>query len=133
MESIFKAARPGELVPVLLGISKEATQTAHRLYREYGVVSHVFCDRIPLAMRVSFCMKFHPFEHASGDRLMVSALLDFTTQLGNSDVILYLVPCTEAYAGMVFRNRDELERRYVIANRPEMDRIWFGGEEGEKV
>ena len=128
MDYIVKDALQGELIPVLLGVSAEVNDTAHRMYREYGVLSHVFCERIPLAMRLSLCMKFHVVSHTAGERLMIDALLDFANQLGNADVILYLIPCTEQYANIVWEHCSELEGKYVIASREEMYRVWFGEE-----
>ncbi|MBE6553718.1 MAG: hypothetical protein E7666_05180 [Ruminococcaceae bacterium] len=122
----------GELIPVLLGISAEAHETAHRMYREYGVLSHVFCSRVPLAMRFNLCMKFHMIRHTAHEQLMLRALIDFAEQLGNADVILYLIPCTEPFANFVWQHKDLLERRFVIADRPEMLRVWFG-EETQKI
>ncbi len=123
----------GELVPVLVGLTAEAGETARRMYRKYGVVSHVFCDRIPISMRLSLCMKFHIIRHSDGNLpLMMRALTDYAEQLGNADVILYLIPCTEQYANMIFQNRDELERKFVIADKDEMERVWFGEETEDK-
>ena len=128
MDFIMEDILSGELVPVLLGLSTEANETAHRMYRKYGVLSHVFGERIPFQMRFSLCMKIHTIRHTANDELMLRALIDFSEQLGNADVILYLIPCTERYANMVWRNRDLLERRFVIADKPEMARVWFGEE-----
>ena len=116
----------GELVPVLLGYSQEAIVTARRIYQQYGVVSHVFCEHVPLPRRLSLCMKFHIIAHRSGERLMVEALNDFSRQHSHADIICYLIPCTEAYANLVWNHRRELESRFVIANKPEMYRVWFG-------
>lgn len=129
MDFIMKDILSGEIVPILLGLSLETGETAHRMYRKYGVVSHVFCDKIPFPMRLTLCMKFHTVPHTADERLMLHALLDFAGQLENADVILYLIPCTESYANMIWHNRDLLERRFVIANREEMMRVWFGEEE----
>ena len=116
----------GELVPVLLGTSPEAMQTARRFFKKFGTVSHVFCDRIPLAARLSLCVKYHPILHDAGDLLMLTALKDFAKQLGNADLILYLIPCTEDYSNFVWRNREILEPYFVIAGHPEMERVWYG-------
>ena len=62
---------------------------------------------------------------------MLTALKDFAKQLGHADVILYLIPCTEDYANFVWRNRESLEPFFVIANSPEMERVWYG-EKSEK-
>lgn len=116
----------GELIPVLLGLSQEVNETARRMYRRYGVVSHVFCEKIPIAMRLSLCMKFHVIKHTSDERLMTQALHDFADQLGNAEVILYLIPCTEEYANFVWAHCENLEGKFVIASKEEMERVWFG-------
>ena len=116
----------GELIPVLLGLSQEVSETARRMYRDYGVVSHVFCEKIPLAMRLSLCMKFHTIKHTSDERLMAQALNDFSNQLGGAEVILYLIPCTEEYAGLIWNRHEELEGKFVIADKAQMYRVWFG-------
>ncbi|MBQ9760104.1 MAG: hypothetical protein IJW16_02015 [Clostridia bacterium] len=126
MDFINEDILSGEIVPVLLGYSPETVATARRLYERYRVVSHVFCDHVPLPLRISLCMKFHVFSHASGDRLMLEVLDDFVMKLDKADVLLYLIPCTESYANLVWHNRDALERRFVLPDRGEMDRVWFG-------
>ena len=128
MEYIMTDVLSGAIVPVLLGLTTEAGETAHRMYRRHGVMSHVFCDRVPFAMRLSLCMKFHRIHDTTGDKLMLQALTDFADQLGNADLILYLIPCNEHYTNFVWNHTEELERRFVIADRAEMDRVWFGAE-----
>ncbi len=128
MDYIMADVLSGELVPVLLGVSGEVSETAHRMYRQYGVVSHIFCERIPLTLRLSLCMKFHVIHRTTGETLMMQALQDFAAQIGHADVILYLIPGTEQYANWVWENREELESRFVIADRAEMYRVWFGEE-----
>ena len=129
MDYIVREILSGELVPILLGDSPEAHETARRMFRKYGVVSHVFCEKISFPKRFSLCMKFHAVQKTANERLMLDALRDFANQLENADVILYLIPCVEGYANMVWQNRDELERRFVIADHKEMMRVWFGDEE----
>lgn len=127
MDYIVKEILTGELIPVLLGLSPEAVETARRMYRKYGVVSHVFCRDLPLFRRFSLCMRFHRIRHAEGrDRLMVTAVRDFARQVEGADVICYLIPCTEEAANLIWRNREELEDQYVIANLKEMNEVWFG-------
>ncbi len=128
MEYIMNDVLSGAIVPVLLGVTPEASDTAHRMYRQHGVISHVFCDRIPFSMRLSLCMKFHRVPETTDERLMLQALTDFADQLGNADLILYLIPCNEHYTKLVWDHAEELERRFVIADREEMDRVWFGAD-----
>lgn len=129
MEYIMNDVLSGAIVPVLLGLSTEASETAHRMYRRHGVISHVFCDKIPFSMRLSLCMKFHRIAQTQGEQLMLQALTDFADQLGNADLILYLIPCNEHYTKFVWDHTEELERRFVVADRAEMERVWFGAEE----
>ena len=126
MDYIREDILSGDLIPVLLGFSMETAETAKRIYRTHNVVSHVFCGHVPLPMRLSLCMKFHTVTHTTGDRLMVEALSDFAERFQHTDALLYLIPCTESYANLLWRNRTELENRYVIANLGEMQRVWFG-------
>ena len=131
MDFIEKELLCSELVPVLLGISAETLQTARRFFKKYGTVSHVFCDRTPLSAHLSLCARYHAIRHDAGDLLMLTALKDYAKQLGNADVILYLIPCTVDYANFVWRHRETLEPFFVIADQPEMERVWYG-EEAEK-
>ena len=133
MDFIKNDVLSGELVPILLGHSKEATETARRFFRSFGTVSHLFCERITLSMRLTTCIKFHVVSHGSGDSLLLNALRDYANQLGNADLILYLIPCTVDDASFIWRNRAELERYFVIADRPEMDRVWYGDTAGKEV
>ena len=128
MEYIMNDVLSGAIVPNLLGLTTEASETAHRMYRRHGVMSHVFCERIPFSMRLSLCMKFHRIPDTTGDELMLQALIDFADQLGNADLILYLIPCNEHYTKFVWDHAEDLERRFVIADRAEMERVWFGAE-----
>ena len=57
---------------------------------------------------------------------MLTALRDFAKQLGNADLILYLIPCTEDYSNFLWRDRDILESYFVIAGQTEMERVWYG-------
>jgi hypothetical protein len=115
MEEITQNASRGDLIPVLLGLSPKAIETAKSLYHKCDAVSHVFCGLVPFPFRFSLCMKFHRVGHTENEELMLHALLDFSNQIGNGDTILYLIPCTREYLEMIKHNRDLLESRFVIA------------------
>lgn len=116
----------GELIPVLLGQSVETNETAKRIFRQYRLVSHVFCEKKPRVFGLTFCTKYHTVRHSAGERLLLTALLDFASQLGNAEVILYLIPCTVDDANFVWRYRGELEPHYVVADWTEMQKVWYG-------
>lgn len=128
MDFINHEILSGEIVPVLLGASVEGMRTARRFFRKYRVLSHLFCDFVPLSARLTTCVKFHTVRHTAGDSLMLTALTDFANGLTQADVILYLIPCTPDYANLIWRNREALEHYYVIADQPEMEKVWFGEE-----
>lgn len=132
MEEITQNASRGDLIPVLLGLSPKALETAKSLYHRCSATSHVFCSLIPFPFRFSLCMKFHRVGHTPNERLMLQALLDFSNQIGNGDTILYLVPCTREYWKMIKQNREVLESRFVIA-LPQEQMLEEGVEGGTDV
>ena len=129
MDFIEKEILSGELVPVLLGLSPESVETAQRMYRKYSVISHVFCEKLPLHMRLSLCMKFHVIPSTTNEQLMIRALTDFADHFQNADVILYLIPCTSHYANLIWHHHDILEGLFVLADQREMRAVWFGADE----
>ena len=128
MDFIVRDVLSGELVPVLLGASNEATATAKRIFRNYKTVSHLFCGKQSRLKRLSLCIKYHEIDQGAGEELMIRALQDFARELGHKDLILYLIPCTPEYTNFVWKHREELECDFVIADEREMDRVWFGEE-----
>ena len=131
MQFIESEILAGELVPVLLGLSTEANETAKRIFRKYRLISHIFCEKKPRIFSSSFCIKHHAVRHTAGDRLLLIALLDFAKRLTNADVIYYLIPCTVDYANFVWKYHSELEPYYVIADWQEMQRVWYGDQSVE--
>ena len=114
MKNTYPPSLTRELIPVLLGYSHEAVNRAHAFYRKYHVVSHVFCHKTPFP-HVSLCMKYHVVRHTTDEELMLCALLDFSEQLGNADVIPYLIPCSEDYERLIWAHKTELEPHFIIA------------------
>ena len=117
MDFIVPEILSGELVPVLLGCSVHTAELSLKIFRRYGVVSHVFCNKIPLSLRFSAFLRFHKVGKTRGQALMTTALLDFAEQMGNADVILYLFPCSEEYVDFLWDQQEALESRYVLADR----------------
>ena len=125
MEDIAKNIAPQELVPVLLGFSKKTYEAARRLFKKHGVVSHVFCPPVPFPFRFSLYIKFHFVGNTQDESLMACALTDFAKQIGNKDVILYLIPCAKGYTAMIKRERAQLEHYYVFANKAELSWLFY--------
>ncbi len=128
MQFIEDEILAGELIPVLLGTSNEANATARRIFRRFRLVSHLFCEKKPPLFGMNFCTKYHIVRHSASDEIMLGALLDFSGQLRDADVVYYLIPCTDEYAKFVWRHRTELESYYVVADEKEMQKVWYGEE-----
>lgn len=124
MDFIDQEILSGELVPVLLGLSPETIQLAHRLYRKYNVLSHVFCNSLPFPLRFSICMKYHVIRHTADEKLMLVALQDFSAQIKHAEVIPCLISCTQRYENFIWEYRDQLERQFVIGNRQTAKQLW---------
>lgn len=124
------------IVPVFLGYTRESGELARRIWRKYRVLSHVFCEPVPASRRLSLWLytKFHTVPRTEGDRLMLRELTDFSAQLEGMDVLPYLIPCTEAYAGMIWNHSGELESRFLIAEPWEIEQAYLAETElGEEI
>lgn len=106
----------GALQPVFVGISTESVETARKLHRSHGVISHVFCRKVSLPLRLSVCMKFHVIPATAKSRLLLQALQDFAERSADSDTLLCLIPASAQYAAFLRRHSDLLERHFVLAD-----------------
>ena len=117
----------GGLVPVILGDGIEARDVARNLHSRYGVLSHVFCRKPSLSLRLSIYVKLHVVRKTLGEQLLLHALLDFARQLDHADRILCLFPTSSDYAELLRENREELEAYYVLTE----EKAPASGEKGE--
>ena len=117
MEFLANETLSSTLVPVLLGCSGKALQQANAFHREYGVLSHLFSDRIPLFYRLCPLVRSHRVQKTREDMLLLQALLDFAKQLENADRLLCLVPCTAFYQEFVSLHAKDLEGAFLLADR----------------
>ena len=119
MDFLAVEASARELVPVLLGSAADTYDVSHTLYRAFGVISHVFCPRVPLSMRLSLCTKFHKIPKTSQNRLLSEALLDFAEQQTDTDRVLCLIPCSRSAAAVAKALQGELESHFVFLSAQE--------------
>ena len=120
MKDFTKNMISGDLIPVFLGISANSIGIARLIFRAHGTISHFFCDRIPLMLRISFFMRFHSVGHTQNEKLMVQALVDYADQLDNKDAVLYLIPSSKEYFKTIVEHQRLLETRYVIATKKDL-------------
>ena len=118
MQFLKEEALSGSLVPVLVGASKQALQSARSFYLQYGVLSHLFGDRIPLFYHLLPFVKAHKVRATKDDALLLQALLDFAKQLDGADRVLCLFPCTKSYLRFVSIHKAELEGAFVLSSVP---------------
>ena len=109
-------ALSGTLVPVLLGSSRKALQSARSCFRTYGVLSHLFSARLSFFYRLYPAIRLHRIPSTRDEALLLQALLDFAKQFENADRLLYLIPCTAFYKHFVASHKAELERFFVITD-----------------
>lgn len=128
MDLLNQESLAGSLQPVLVGISAESVETARQIYRKHGVISHVFCKKVSLPLRLSVCMKFHVVPATAGSRLLLQALEDFADRAENADTLLCLIPASSQYAAFLRRHRELLERRFVLAEPPQSPRVRLGAD-----
>ncbi len=107
-------------VPVLLGGDLNAYSVARAFFEEYGVVSHVFAaGRLGVTDNLEF-IELHIVEGLSDVNVAVPALLDFSKEHSESELIL--VPCADWYMELVEFARDRLDGHFSF-NIPSFE-LW---------
>ena len=125
MDFIESGVLSGEVLPILLGNSTEGFAFAHRVFRSSKSTSHVFCEKPPFLSPFLSWLEFHTIPKTLDDRLLCEALLDFASQYQHTDTILYLIPCTERYAGMLWYHGAKLESHFVIGDTVPFAATWL--------
>ena len=101
------------LVPVILGNGARPLKIARRLYKCYGVLSHIYCSKP--ALLAHFCAYVSIVRtpaYLRGD-LLCADLCAFAKEY--PDLLFCLIPCTEDYRVFCTAHAHELEPYYVIA------------------
>ena len=97
--------------PILLGGSATAIRTATALFLRYSLSSCAFVSQATLLYRLLPFVLCRILSNTD-DCFVTMALDHFTREYGESTYIL--IPCTDAYRRFVERNRDTLEKRFII-------------------
>jgi hypothetical protein len=102
------------LVPVLLGDGAQPVKIARRLYRRFGVLSHIYCSRLPLLAHFCACVRIvRTPTYLRGD-LLCTDLCAFAKEY--PDLLFCLIPCTEEHRVFCTAHARELEAYYVIVH-----------------
>lgn len=111
------------VIPVLIGADQNCYNVARAFHEQYGLVSHAIGRyAIGITQRTSI-VKFHAVENLNSDDTFMMAMDDFAKQ--HADATLIALGCTDEYAAMLIRYREELEDRYIIPyiDEPLMDKL----------
>lgn len=109
------------MVPVLLGNGTRPLGIARKLYRRFGVISHLYCTRPHwYAYLLSYVRIVRIPDYMQGD-LLCRDLQNFSSEY--PDLLFCLIPCTEQDKAFCMAHEAELEAYYVIV---EPDRLAHG-------
>ena len=100
------------MVPVLLGDSAQAKGIAHRLYRRFGVISHIYCAHPSLFTYLLSCARVVRTPDYLQGELLLEDLCTFAREY--PDLLFCLIPCSDQYRAFCLAHARELEPYYVI-------------------
>ena len=104
------------LTPVLLGADLGCYSLARSFYEAYGVTSYAFGREALGAVRHSKFLRFETVEGMDDPDILRMLLRDLAARGGEATRLL--LPCTDAYAAALMRERESLESDYVLPLPP---------------
>ena len=123
MDFLTTELRAGELAPILLGDSAYTKAVSRQFFNRYGLISHIFCGRVPFLRRFCLTAKYHRVSGFDQDELLWIALKDFAAGVQNKDVVLFLIPGTEKALQFVKQNREKLESFFVLSSTQTLSQL----------
>lgn len=100
------------VIPVLIGADQNCYNVARAFHEAYGLVSHAMGRYAIGITQHTSIVKFHRVENLNQDDTFMMAMADFAAK--HSDATLIALGCTDEYAALLIRHREELEDRYII-------------------
>ncbi len=100
------------IIPVLIGADQNCYNVARAFHEEYGIVSHAMGRYAIGITQHTSIVEFHAVENINTDEVFMLAMDDFAKQ--HEGETLIAIGCTDEYAAMLIRHREELEDRYII-------------------
>ena len=108
------------MVPVMLGDGPQATAIARKLYRRFGVVSHVYCAHPSIfTYLLSYVRVVRTPDYLQGE-LLLEDLRIFAGEY--PDLLFCLIPCSDRYRAFCLAHAKELESYYVILQPEQLGR-----------
>lgn len=103
-----------DIVPVLLGTDMNCYSVARAFHEEYGVKSYAFGRYAMGETKYSRIVKVKVLPNINRDDVMLRVLAKFAEQHPLEQKIL--LGCTDEYAELIMRNREELGKNYIVTN-----------------
>lgn len=110
--AIMRYVVPSSVLPTLLGCGKASTKVAWRLFAEYGVISTVLDFKRSTWMLLTPFSSFRKLPETDYDEILMMSLEKMADEYG--DMTCLIVPCEDLFKDFVERNRQALERRFLI-------------------
>lgn len=111
------------IIPVLVGADQNCYNVARAFHEQYGLVSHALGRYAIGITQHTSIVNFHAVENLNTDDTFMLAMDDFAKQ--HAGATLIALGCTDEYAAMLIRHREELEDRYIIPyiDEPLMEKL----------
>lgn len=103
-----------KIIPVLIGADLNCYNVARAFHEEYGVVSEAFGRYEISATMGSRIIHFHCVPNLDTDETFLSEMNAFADATKGENVRRILVGCTDDYANLIARHKDDLADRYII-------------------
>ena len=97
------------VIPVLIGADQNCYNVARAFHEAYGLVSHAMGRYAIGITQHTSIVKFHRVENLNQDDTFMLAMADFAAKHG--DATLLALGCTDEYAALLIKHREELEDR----------------------
>lgn len=100
------------MVPVILGDGTQAKSIARKLYRRFGVISHIYCATPSLfTYLLSYIRVVRMPDYLQGE-LLLEDLCTFAREY--PDLLFCLIPCNDGFRSFCMAHARRLEPYYVI-------------------
>ena len=110
--AIMKDVIATSVFPILLGSCKLSRVTCRKLFRIYGLTSVVLDEERDALSYFSIVSRFKPLPKLRSDEFVLMSLEKIA--LEHDDMTLLLIPCTNLYSSFVERNREWIEKRFIV-------------------
>ncbi|MCQ2433074.1 MAG: ATP-grasp domain-containing protein, partial [Clostridia bacterium] len=102
------------IIPVLIGADLNCYNVARAFHEEYGVPSYCFGRYEISATLSSRIIKFKTVPELDTDAVFLAEMKAFANVHNGADDVLIILGCTDDYANLIARNRENLGPRFIV-------------------